>query len=68
MKMKKETPIPEDIKELGKIIRAPIRWPENPSSKLVFLDLDIPGKSLSEIISEERGDSSIVYVKHRIIL
>ena len=57
--MKKETPIPEDIKEWGKIIRSPIRWPESPSSKLVFLELEIPGKSLSEIISEERGNSSI---------
>lgn len=57
--MKTETPIPADIKEWGKIIHSPIRWPENPSSKLVFLELEIPGKSLSEIISEERGDSSI---------
>ncbi|MDA8149592.1 MAG: hypothetical protein M0041_00425 [Nitrospiraceae bacterium] len=57
--MKMETPVPADIKEWERIIHSPIRWPENPSSKLDFLDLEIPGKSLSEIISEDRGDRSI---------
>ncbi len=57
--MKTETTIPEDVKVRGSIIHSPIRWPENPSSKLDFLDLEIPGKSLSEIISEDRGDRSI---------
>ena len=57
--MKTETTIPADTKEWRKIIHSPIRWPENPSSKLDFLDLEIPGKSLSEIISEDRGDRSI---------
>jgi hypothetical protein len=57
--MKTEATIPENIKELAKMVHSPIRWPENPSSKLDFLDLEIPGKSLSEIISEDRGDRSI---------
>ena len=57
--MKTEATIPENIKELAKTVHSPIRWPENPSSKLDFLDLEIPGKSLSEIISEDRGDRSI---------
>lgn len=57
--MKTEPTTPADIKEWGRIIHSPIRWPENPSSKLDFLDLEIPGKSLSEIISEDRGDRSI---------
>ena len=57
--MKTETPIPADIKKWGRIIHSPIRWPENPSSKLDFLDLEIPRKNLSEIISEDRGDRSI---------
>ena len=57
--MKRETTIPEDVKEWGRIIHSPIRWPENPSSKLDSLDLEIPGKSLSEIISENCGDRSI---------
>ncbi len=57
--MKTETTIPEDVKEWGRIIHSPIRWPENPSSKLEFLELEILGKSLSEIISEDRGDSPI---------
>ena len=57
--MKTEATIPENIKELGKMIHSPIRWPENPSSKLAFLELEIAGKTLSEIISEDRGDSSI---------
>ena len=57
--MKTETTIPADAKEWGMIIHSPIRWPDNPSSKLDFLDLEIPGKSLSEIISEDRGNRSI---------
>jgi hypothetical protein len=57
--MKTEATIPENIKELAKTVHSPIRWPENPSSKLDFLDLEIPGKSLSEIISEDRGDCPI---------
>ena len=57
--MKTEVKIPENIKELGKMVHSPIRWPENPSSKLVFLELEISGKPLSEIISEDRGDSSV---------
>jgi len=57
--MKTETPIPEDVKEWGRIIHSPIRWPENLSAKLDFLDLEIPGKNLSEIISEDRGDRSV---------
>lgn len=57
--MKTERTIPGDVKEWGWMIHSPIRWPENPSSKLDFLDLEIPGKSLSEIISEDRGDRSI---------
>ena len=57
--MKTEATIPENIKELGKMIHSSIRWPENPSSKLAFLELEISGKTLSEIISEDRGDSSV---------
>ena len=57
--METETTIPADVKEWERIIHSPIRWPENPSSKLDFLNLEIPGKSLSEIISENRGDRSI---------
>lgn len=57
--MKTEVTILENIKEWVKIVHSPIRWPENPTSKLSFLELEIPGKTLSEIISEERGDSSV---------
>ena len=57
--MKTEVTLPENIKELAKMAHSPIRWPENPTSKLSFLELEIPGKTLSEIISEERGNSSV---------
>jgi len=57
--MKTEATIPENIKEWAKMVHSPIRWPENPTSKLSFLELEISGKTLSEIISEERGDSSV---------
>ena len=57
--MKTERTIPGDVKAWGWMIHSPIRWPENPSSKRDFLDLEIFGKSLSEIISEDRGDRSI---------
>lgn len=57
--MKQETTLPDDAKEKGRMILSPIRWPEHPSAKLVFLELEIPGKSLSDIISEERGDSPV---------
>jgi hypothetical protein len=57
--MKTESTVPEDVNEWERIIHSLIRWPENPSSKLDFLDLEILGKCLSEIISEDRGDRSI---------
>ena len=57
--MKTETTIPADVKKRGRTVHSPIRWPENPSAKPDFPDLEISGKNLSESISEDRVDRSI---------
>ena len=42
--MKTETTIPADVKKWGRIVHSPIRWPEKPSAKPDFLDLEISEK------------------------
>ena len=58
--MKRETTIPEDVKEWGRIIHSPIRWPENPSSKLDSLPLSSlasrPGASVPSKKAPKGGD------------